>query len=69
MAKQAPEFAEWLSNHDAELKTFLEDETGMPEDPFSEEGLRRVEELILAAYRAKEWMWLECEPRACAIYR
>lgn len=53
--QRRPEFQEWLASMDSELNTFFtEDLPGLPENPYTSEGLHQVEEFANADFHDRE---------------
>ncbi|AKU14754.1 hypothetical protein [Luteipulveratus mongoliensis] len=62
--QQDPEFVAWLAAMDEDLRVFFEqDVPDMPENPWSEEGLRHAEQAAVSFFWAHDLDWPEREVR------
>jgi hypothetical protein len=62
--RQRPEFLEWLAAADTELATFLaEDVPGMPDNPYSEEGIQHAQTTARAYIAARDTRYIDLESR------
>jgi len=54
-AQQYPEFLEWLAQRDSELAAFFTDDVpGMPNDPWTMDGLRHAERIVVDKFWAQD---------------